>query len=251
MLGPNNGGHTPRKIPWMPVLLAVVLAAAAWKYSSPPRLDMSPKEGSLRCVTWDVTPINDKPVRPRAVADALNGVNADLIAIQGFETEDDTRQLADLLGKAWRWEAVRGPSGRMLALFVSPISQVTSYHLIPSSAGDALALTVQQGEGPLVRFACLRSPLETAKQVPYMDGLLTWCSRDVEAMTVLAGPLRAADRLQSRLGERFIAIRADAKALPEFHVAPASIQVVQAGRVSQSQVKDSAGQPFLVDLKLP
>jgi hypothetical protein len=147
-----------------------------------------------------------------------------------------------------------GPSGPFLAVLAGPETEITAYHLIPTSTGDALALTLRHRTGRVFRLVSLeaRAGLRSERnRARYVDGILTWCSTRAAGLTVLAGPTELDAETDSRLEQRFIGVGPAAEGPKELRLEPKSTRVARAARAGQASVAGVDSSPWLVDVPSP
>ena len=240
--------------PVAPLLASALLVVMGWWYLSSPAGSLNKADGVLRVVTWDVGARDGTAVDTRAIASALASLDADAIALQGLADAGQAGQLASLLGPGWRGETLTGPSGPYLALLAGPQLEIAAYHLIPTSTGDALALTLRHPTGRVFRLVSLEAAAglgDERSRARYVNGILTWCSTRPAGLTVLAGPMEVDAETDSRLDQRFISVGAMGDGPKELRIEPKSTPVVRAARVGQASVAGVDSTPLLVDVPSP
>jgi len=238
-------------------MLTVLLLVAgglylAFRSDDGRRLD-PPAEGTVRVVSWDVR--DDQGVIPAwAIAATLKDLSADLIALQGLTAEEQATELGGRLGDGWRGEALPGIDGRYLAVLVGPRLTVVSYHLVPTSAGDAVALTLCRPQGPPFRVVCLeagRAAGGRPTRERHLAGVLAWCSAHPAPLIVLAGRIDVGAELRTQLATRFAEVCTSPGITSELRVAPPNAEFARAEFLDQGFVSEVGGRAALADVRVP
>ena len=246
-----------RQLPLAPIVLTVLLLAAGglcliFRSDDGRRLD-PPAEGTVRVVSWDVRDPQGA-IPAWAIAATLKDLNADLIALQGLTAEEQAVQVGRRLDGDWKVEALPGIDGRYLAVFVGPRLTVVSYHLVPTSAGDALALTLCRRQRPPFRLVCFeanRAVSDRQARERHLAGVLAWCSAHPAPLIVLAGRIDVGAELQTQLASQFANVCTSPGVTSELRAAPPNAEFARAGFRAQGFVSEVGGRPALADVHLP
>jgi hypothetical protein len=144
--------------------------------------------------------------------------------------------------------------GRHLALLAGPRLRIVAYHLVPTPAGDALALTLSRQERPSFRVVCLQANRKASERQVldrYVTGVLSWCAAHPAAVVVLAGGIDVSPEVGARLAERFANVCTSSGSSSALRVSPAGAQVQRAGFVDQGPVAEAGGRAALADVAVP
>jgi len=246
-----------QQVPVAPIVLTALLLAVVGLYltgggDGGPAL-APPAEGMVRVVSWDVRgPDGAKP--HRVIAGTLGKLNADVVALCGLTDGAQAVAAADGLEGDWRLESLPGVDGGHLAVLVGPGLSIVSYHLIPTSAGDALALTLCRPGRAVFRVVCLQAAA-TVRDLDvrhrYLAGVLTWCTAHPAAVQILAGGIDVGPQFRSQLAQRFAAVCTEPGAGSELRVGPPETPVVGAGFVGQDGDSGVAGRLAVADVAVP
>lgn len=250
--------HTSRQAPVGPVLVSLLLVLVGAVYlvhRRPGGVNLTPADaGAARVVSWDLTADDAAGLSSETICSVLAELNADVVCLQGVPGADRVAAIGGRLGSDWKSQALPGPSGRYLVVLAGPRLDAVAYHLIPTPAGDAIALTLRRPGRPAFHVVCLNAAADVGDAETrdrYVRGLLGWCDAHPAALTVLGGQVHVENEARRRLTERFTDACVSAGRSSEIRVAPPAAVISQAGTVDCAGSADADSALAIADVGLP
>lgn len=233
------------------VASALLLAGTAWylRGSTAPAWPTASVD-TLCLASWNVSSQAGGGPAPDALADAIEGLGVDVIALQGLASQDHAQALAESLGPLWGYEAVPGPRGGYLAVFWRPGMKVVSYHLLGRPGDDALAVRLRDEQGRHYLIVSLQpGPADDTLGGPgSLQSVLDWCATHPAGLIVLAGPVDLQHHPAELLGQEYIGVGDPSPSGSRAHIAPSTAEVIQAGVLEGAVSSGSGGLPLLVEI---
>jgi hypothetical protein len=250
--------HAWRQFPIGPLALSallVVLGATFLARRGTEGLDVAAApEGLVRVVSWNLADDAQADQPNGAICNALARLNADVVCLQGVSSADLAGEIGRCLGPEWRSQALPYPDGRHLAVLAGPRLEVVAYHLVPTPAGDAVALTLRRPGRPVFHVVCAEASGrlgDSDARGRYLGGVLGWHDAHPSALTVLAGNIDVDTNTRQRLATRFSEVSVAGAPSSEIRIAPLGVSVSRSATVSYPGDGNAGSEIAIADVAAP
>jgi hypothetical protein len=139
-------------------------------------------------------------------------------------------------------------------VLAGPRLEIVAYHLVPTAAGDAAALTLRRTGRPTFVVLCLDAAAkagDSGTRSRYVRGMLGWCDAHPAPLVVLGGKIEVDTATRQLLADRFANTCVAETYASEIRYASATAVNVQAGSVDNMNLSSVPYAPVLTDVAAP